>query len=525
MNKNNVIGKGTWIDKLAFELIERENKIGRNTNILNVESGLGASGIPHIGSLGDAVRAYGVKLGLENLGYKSELITYSDDLDGLRKIPYGFPSSLENELGKMVSTIQDPFDCHDSYGMHMSSLLLNGLDELGIKYNFKRAKDSYKKGFFIDEIHTILLNHKKIGIKINEFLGQAKYNKYLPYFPVCKNCNKIYTTMAYEYIDNEKKVKYNCKDMKIGTKIINGCGYEGESSIVHDLGKLSWKVEFAARWRAFDIRFEAYGKDIMESVKVNDWVSDEILKYKHPHHAKYEMFLDKKGKKISKSVGNIITSQKWLKYGTTKSILLLLYKRIIGSREIGLENIPNLMDEYNWLEDIFFEKVILSNESKKIKYKGLYEYVNLLNTPTEPSPHLNYRLLVELNKIFKSESDAIVNKLIDYKMIKKSNLYIKNIINLTKNYADDFGCKQTNFKFSDKLKKSLKEFADEIIYKDHGELKNIIYTIIKKNNIQPKKFFIALYQVILSVDHGPKIDKLIDDMGTADVAKIIYKYV
>ena len=132
MTEQKIIGKGTWIDKLAFELIEREKQLGRNTDLIRVESGLGASGIPHIGSLGDAVRAYGVKLALENLGYKSELIAYSDDMDGLRKIPDGLQVKDEN-IGRRVSVIEDPYGgCHDSYGSHMSSILLEGLDKLGI---------------------------------------------------------------------------------------------------------------------------------------------------------------------------------------------------------------------------------------------------------------------------------------------------------------------------------------------------------------------------------------------------------
>ena len=96
MTEQEIIGKGTWIDKLAFELLERENQIGRNTDLIRVESGLGASGIPHIGSLGDAVRAYGIKLALENFGYKSELIAYSDELYGLRKIPEGLDVKEED---------------------------------------------------------------------------------------------------------------------------------------------------------------------------------------------------------------------------------------------------------------------------------------------------------------------------------------------------------------------------------------------------------------------------------------------
>lgn len=169
MSEEKIIGKGTWIDKLAAELIEREKKIGRNLDLIRVESGLGASGIPHIGSLGDAVRAYGVKLALENQGYKSELIAYSDDLDGLRKVPEGMQEfGLEEHIGKPVSLIPDPYGCHDSYGMHMSSILLDGLDKVGIKYEFRRAIDTYKQGLLKDHIHTILQNSTKIGDAIDE---------------------------------------------------------------------------------------------------------------------------------------------------------------------------------------------------------------------------------------------------------------------------------------------------------------------------------------------------------------------
>ena len=194
-----VIGKGTWIDKLASEMIEREQQLGRSTSLLKVESGLGASGIPHIGSLGDAVRAYGVKLALENLGFKSELVAYSDELDGLRKIPEGLPDSLSEHIAKPVSLIPDPFGCHDSYGMHMSSILLDGLDKLGIKYNFVRAADTYKNGALKSQIHTILTNSERIGNQIAEMVGQEKYQKFLPYYPVCAKCSRLYTAQVYEY--------------------------------------------------------------------------------------------------------------------------------------------------------------------------------------------------------------------------------------------------------------------------------------------------------------------------------------
>ena len=528
MSDKNIIGKGIWIDKLALELIEREKKLGRSTDILNVESGLGASGIPHIGSLGDAVRAFGVKLALENFGYKSELIAYSDDLDGLRKIPEGFPEYLEEHLAKPVSLIPDPYGCHESYGMHMSSILLDGLDKVGIKYNFRRAIDTYKQGLLKDQIHIILQNSQKIGDKISELVGQEKYQKYLPYFPVCSNCNHLYTAESTEYLENEKKVKYKCHDTEIGSKVIKGCGHEGEADITKDLGKLAWKVEFAARWAAFDIRFEAYGKDIMDSVKVNDWVADEILKFAHPHHVKYEMFLDKGGKKISKSLGNVITAQKWLEFGSPKSILLLLYKRITGARELGFEDIPALMNEYNELEDIYFGRIKVDNIAKLTKSKGLYEYVNLLNPPKIPSTHVNYRLLIELTKIFKENRiERVMKKLLDYGVIKEPKKEIEELISLSGNFADEFDQhEKIQVEIEESAKTALKILSDKLgAEKELEDIQNTIYQIAKSNGVQPKDFFKILYQIILGTSRGPKIGPFIEDIGRKKVSQTILEYV
>jgi len=527
MEEREIIGRGTWIDKLAYELVEREKDLGRNLSMIKVESGLGASGIPHIGSLGDAVRAYGVKLALENLGYKSELIAYSDDMDGLRKIPEGFPDWLKEHIAKPVSFIPDPFGCHDSYGLHMSSLLLDGLDKLGIKYKFQRGVDTYKNGLLKDQIHTILTNSKKIGEKITELVGQEKYQEALPYFPVCSNCGRLYTAEAYEYLPDERKIKYRCHETTIGSKILAGCGHDGIADITKDLGKLAWKVEFAARWQAFDVRFEAYGKDIMDSVKVNDWVADEILKFPHPHHVKYEMFLDKGGKKISKSLGNVVTSQAWLKYGTPKSILLLLYKRITGTREVGFEDIPALMDEYNELENIYFGKIKLDNETKTIRAKGLYEYVNLLDIPKNPSPYVNYRLLVQLCTIFREQrSQHVIKKLIEYGTIKESTPEMEELISLAGNYADDFDKpSKVEIQLDEITKQAIKNLVDMLTAEDEPlDLQNSIYQIAKNVGLQPKDFFKTLYQIILASDRGPKIGPFIIDIGRKKVAHVLSEH-
>ena len=226
------IGKGTWIDKVAFTIIEREKKLGRSVDLIKVESGLGASGIPHICSMGDAVRAFGISLALQNMGYKSELIAFSDDLDGLRKVPEGLPEWLNNYLCKPVSSIPDPFgDCHESYGSHMSSLLLEGLDRVGVNYKFKSGTEVYKSGVLSNQIHNILENSKIIGDEIAISTGQQKYTKFLPFFPICEQCGRLYVANAVDYFSKEKTISYSCIGITINRKHIDGCDYIGEIRI------------------------------------------------------------------------------------------------------------------------------------------------------------------------------------------------------------------------------------------------------------------------------------------------------
>ena len=159
----------------------------------------------------------------------------------------------------------------------MSSLLLESLDKCGIEYRYFSAKEVYERGLLLNEIRIILLNAKKVGEIVKEEVGQERYTEVLPFFPVCSNCGRIYTTKAYKFEPETDKVLYKCEGLEIRGKIIEGCGHEGEADITKGEGKLTWKGEFAARWKALDIRFEAYGKDIADSVKINDRICREVL--------------------------------------------------------------------------------------------------------------------------------------------------------------------------------------------------------------------------------------------------------
>jgi lysyl-tRNA synthetase, class I len=538
-----LIGKGTWIDKVANTLVEREKKLGRNMSLLRVESGLGASGIPHIGSMGDAVRAFGIALALQNFGFKSELVAYSDDMDGLRKIPHGLPDWLKDHLAKPVSSIPDPFgSCHVSYGAHMSSLLLDGLDKAGIKYTFQSGKQAYGSGLLVKQIDVILRNSEKLGHKIAELVGQDKFKNVLPYFPICASCGRLYTAAAQQYLADEKKVTYSCIGSRIGKADIKGCGHHGESDIRKGEGKLAWKVEFAARWQALDIRFEAYGKDIMDSVKVNDWVCDEILGHSHPLHVRYELFLDKSGKKISKSAGNVLTPQMWMRYGTPESILLLLYKRISGTRSVSVDDVQLLMDEYDDYEDLYFGKKKEPNPAKLAKVKGIYEYINKLKPPSQPAPHIAYNLLVQQATLFPpgvDRSDKIFNRLsTKYGMVKEKTEALMKKITLASNWADDTGDAEgagtevyaidlspTQKGAITSLRKELENFRNTSENQDTAkELQSRIFEIARANGIEPREFFTLLYRMFLNSERGPRIGNYFLDLGIERVSATLDSY-
>jgi len=517
------IGRGTWYDLMAKKVIDRESKLGRNMDKIRTEMGLGASGFPHIGSLGDAARSYAVTLALKDFGLNSELVAYCDDKDGLRKVPVGLSTDLEKYLGYPVSSIPDPFGCHESYGKHMSSLLLESLDKCGIEYRYFSAKDVYEKGLLSNEIRTILLNAKKVGEIVKEEVGQERYTEVLPFFPVCSNCGRIYTTKATKFDPKNDKVSYKCEGLEIRGRLIEGCGHEGEADISKGEGKLTWKGEFAARWKALDIRFEAYGKDIADSVKINDRICREVLCFEPPSHAKYEMFLDKGGKKISKSAGNVFTPQVWFRYGSPQSLLLLMLKRFVGTRNLDISDIPAYMNELDFLEDVYFGKKQVA-EKEATKLRGLFEYCYVMKPPAKTSFHVPYNLMAFLVKMAPKEclNDYVAEKLQSYGYLQKSqalNANLKQRIEYALNWIRDFEeIKETDVTLTIEEKKAISELITELETEEEPDkIQNAIFNAAKNNSIQPSGLFKMLYKILMGAPQGPRLGPYVLAMGKQNV--------
>ena len=525
-----IIGHGTWYDKMALEVIQKEKKLNRGLSPLRTESGIGASGIPHIGSLADATRSHAVSLAIENQGISSELIAFSDDKDGLRKVPVGFPSDLKKYLGYPVTSIPDPFgSCHKSFGEHVTSLLLDALDTCNIRFRFISGADIYRRGLLNEQIEVLLKNSRRVGEIVKEEVGQEKYVEALPYFPVCQKCGRIYTTKAYEFLPKESTILYVCEGMDIGGSWIEGCGHRGEVDYRLGEGKLSWKAgEFAARWAALGISFEAYGKDIADSVRVNDRICREVLGYEPPLHVQYEVFLDKSGKKISKSTGNVFTPQIWFRYGSPQSLLLLTLKRFTGTRTLSVIDIPQYMDELDELENEFFRKKRTTELTDKSKLSGLYRYCWGLNPPEGPDVHIPYNLLVRLAKVAPKDSEMsfIKEKLLSYGYsadVKTVESRICYALNWVKDFEEVEGRKIT---LSEVEKKAVAEFINILEREeDVDAVQGAIFQTARKYKLKPRKFFEILYTALLGVPRGPRLGPYVVDVGKQNVIKALKKFI
>jgi lysyl-tRNA synthetase class 1 len=384
----------------------------------------------------------------------------------------------------------------------------------------------YRSGLLNKQIKTILENAALVGEKIKELTGQDKYLTVLPYTPICKNCGRLYTTIVTRYDPEKETVYYKCESAEIRDRILIGCGYEGERRIDEGEGKLVWKSEFAARWAALDIRFEAYGKDIADSVKINDWICENVLKRAPPYHARYEMFQDKTGRKIAKSVGNVLTPQEWLTYASPESLRLLMFKRIVGARSISIDDVPTYMDEFDELEEIYFSTKKDPNVMKDARLRGLYEYSVLLRPPPKPGPHVPYRLLAELAGSAPPEmlEDYVTKKLISYNLVKEGSPELARRIRWSAGWAKRSKPSDVQVELDPKVVPAVTEFAQRIKESQTpDQVQAAAFESMRKFDLKPTEFFPSLYMILVGAPKGPRLGPYVIDVGPLNVAEKIEK--
>lgn len=327
-----------WPFEEARKLVARIEKSGKKQVIF--ETGYGPSGLPHIGTFGEVVRTSMVRHAFQVLTgntIPTRLVAFSDDMDGLRKVPDNMPNKelLAANLGKPLTEVPDPFGTHDSFGRHNNARLRAFLDGFGFDYEFKSSTDAYKAGEFDATLLKMLARYDavmKIMLPTLREERAATYSPFLPIHPV----TRIVMQVPIDEIDAESGT-IAWTDPQTKERFV--------TPVTGGHVKLQWKPDWAMRWVALGVDYEMAGKDLIDSVKVSSQIT-RALDATPPEGFNYELFLDEQGQKISKSKGNGLTIEDWLTYGPPESLALYMFQRPREAKKLHFDVIPRAIDEY-----------------------------------------------------------------------------------------------------------------------------------------------------------------------------------
>ena len=512
----------SWPFKEALQIIKRYGdyanfKIPDKKYIL-FETGYGPSGLPHIGTFGEVVRTTMVINALKSLvDCPTQLITFSDDMDGFRKVPENVPNRelLSQYIGKPLTSVPDPFEKYESFGHHNNAKLKSFLDKFNFEYTFVSSTQKYKKGDFDKTLIYILENYQKILEIILPTLRSERKETYSPFLPISEVTGKVLQVKIDEYRPKDGTIIYkDSEDNKNYETLVTG----GKC-------KLQWKVDWAMRWMALGVDYEMCGKDLIESVDLASKICKSLNK-KPPLNLIYEMFLDEKGEKISKSVGNGISVEQWLRYASPQSLSLYMFQKPKSAKKLFFDVIPKTVDEY------FNHLNVYSDLEMQKKLDNPIWHIHNGHVP-EYRSKITFNSLVNLVSICNSSDSKIiwgfVNKY-DPNINKVSNPEFEDLINYSINYYNDFVLPNKKYL---KVSSETKVIFEDIIYllenkvtekNDAEEIQTQLYEIGKKHKFENlKDFFKLVYQVLLGQEKGPRLGSFIKLYGIKETVESLKK--
>jgi len=514
IEKINLDKTNSWPFVEAKKLLRERKKFIERKGKIILQTGYGPSGLPHIGTFGEVARTSMMVNALNQLtDLPKEIITFSDDLDGLRKVPDNVPNQelLKNNLHKPLTQVPDPFEKFNSFGEHNNEMLKIFLNKFDFKYNFKSSTSLYKTGFFNSSLQVILENYQGIMDIIIPTLGKERQKTYSPFLPICPETGVVLEIPVLEIKKDKSKIIFDNKGKKL------------ESSIFDGNCKLQWKVDWAMRWYALDIDFEMYGKDLIESAILSSRII-KLLGKSSPSGFAYELFLDEKGEKISKSKGNGITIDQWLDYASPESLSLYMYQNPKRAKKLYNEIVPKAVDEY--LE--FIEKSKTQSELQLLMNPVWHVHngdipkeeiimtfsmlLNLVETSNADSKELLWKFVKKYKKGISEKNYPIFDNLIGYAI-----RYFNDVIKLKKNY------KKPNEKEKNALLaliKTLENCYDEMTPED---IQTLIYSTGKENGYSEnlRDWFKLIYEVVFGDENGPRMGFFISFFGVNETKQLI----
>ena len=514
IEKTNLDKTNAWPFVEAKKILQEKKTSIEKKGKITLQTGYGPSGLPHIGTFGEVARTSMIVNALNHLtNLPKEIITFSDDMDGLRKIPNNVPNQeiLNQNLHKPLTSVPDPFKKYNSFGEHNNEMLKNFLNKFKFEYNFKSSTSLYKSGFFNSALQIVLENYQGIVDIIIPTLGKERQKTYSPFLPICPETGIVLEIPVLEILKDKSKIIFDNNGKKL------------ESSILDGNCKLQWKVDWAMRWYALDVDFEMYGKDLIESAILSSKII-KLMGKNNPSGFAYELFLDEKGEKISKSKGNGITIDQWLEYASPESLSLFMYQNPKRAKKLYKEIVPKAVDEY--LD--FIEKGKTQNElqllmnpvwhvhnGKMPKEKIIMTFsmlLNLVETSNADTKELLWKFVKKYNKNIVENEHSIFDNLISY-AIK----YFNDVIKLRKQYKKP---NEDEKKALEALIKALESCNDKMAPED---IQTQIYSVGKENGYKEnlRDWFKLIYEVVFGVENGPRMGFFISFFGVTETKKLI----
>ena len=329
---------GAWPFEEARKIVARLKRAPKDEVIF--ETGYGPSGLPHIGTFGEVARTTMVRHAFRVLTddkIRTRLIAFSDDMDGLRKVPDNVPNKdmLAEHLGRPLTRVPDPFGTYGSFGAHNNARLRAFLDHFGFDYEFLSSTECYTSGRFDGALMNVLARYEKVMAIMLPSLREERAQSYSPFLPISPKTGVVLQVPVVAQDANAGTITYEDPDTKerVTTAVAGG------------RVKLQWKPDWAMRWLALGVDYEMAGKDLIESVKLSGEIV-RVLGGTPPEGFNYELFLDEKGEKISKSKGNGLTIDEWLRYASPESLSLFMYREPKAAKRLYFDVIPRHVDEY-----------------------------------------------------------------------------------------------------------------------------------------------------------------------------------
>ena len=514
LNNELIQSTSSWPFVEVRKLLKDRKDIIKKKNKITFQTGYGPSGLPHIGTFGEVARTTMMINALNHIQkIDHELITFSDDMGGLRKVPDNIPNDeiLKKNLGKPLTSIPDPFKKFDSFGEHNNEKLKEFLNKFKFKFSFKSSTENYKKGIFNESLLKVLEKYDEIMNLILPTLREERRKTYCPFLPICPSTGKV---LEVPLVDINPKT---------GKAVFDNNGEKIETSILDGNCKLQWKVDWAMRWFTFDVDFEMYGKDLTESAILSSKICRSLGK-NPPNGFAYELFLDEKGEKISKSKGNGISIEQWLRYASPESLALYMYPNPKRAKKLYSEVVPKTVDDYLDLIKKF--------QDQEIKEKILNPVWHVHNgKPPKEKFVMPFSMLLNLVGSSNADSKDILWKFINrfHKEIKpKDHKILDDLTNYAINYFKDKVEPNKKFKKPDSNeKKALENLVKKLREIDNSlspeDIQTHVYTVGKENGYEKnlRDWFKLIYEVVFGEINGPRIGFFISFFGLKETIQLI----